>query len=70
MTEALAKQHLRLMLRAFTAGSVLHLLSELFRERADRSADETSREQAREVAATLFVVGLGVDAAFPRPFDS
>lgn len=70
MTKAPGKQHLRRMLRAFSAGSALHLLSELFRERAERSDDETSREQARETAAALFVVGLGIDASFPHSFDS
>jgi hypothetical protein len=32
MTEKQAKRHLRQMLRSMTAGSVLHLLSELFAE--------------------------------------
>lgn len=64
-----AKRHLRRMLRSLTVGSVLHLLSELIAEcgqRAQRKGDVKKRDQAREVAATLFVVGLGVDAALPR----
>lgn len=65
MTEAQAKKHLRQMLRTMTPGSVLHLLSELFAEQA-QGDDEAAERQAREVAATLFVVGLGVDAACPR----
>ena len=34
MTEAQAKKQLRQMLRSFTPGSLLHLLSELFAESA------------------------------------
>ena len=57
------------MLRERTPGSVLHLLSELFAESAERSLHDgnvRAERQAHEVAATLFVVGLGVDAACPR----
>lgn len=68
MTEQQAKDHLVQILLSFTIGSVLHLLSELFRE--STQSDETARTQAEEVAATLFVVGLGADAAYPRPFAS
>jgi hypothetical protein len=69
MTEAQAKKQLRQMLRSMTAGSLLHLLSELFTDsarRAQRKGDETVQKQAQEVASSLFVVGLGVDAAYPR----
>lgn len=58
-----------LMLKSRTIGSVLHLLSELFGELAKQSVrrgNETKQKQQLEVAATLFVVGLGVDAACPR----
>jgi hypothetical protein len=66
MTEARAKEHLRRMLRSFTPGSVLHLLSELFHESSQKALlreDEAGERRTQEVAATLFVVGLGVDAA-------
>jgi hypothetical protein len=69
MTEAHAKKQLRLMLRSMTPGSVLHLLSELFTEQAEHAhdgGDELACKRAREVAATLFVVGLGLDAVCPR----
>jgi hypothetical protein len=69
MTEAQAKKHLRSMLRSFTAGTVLHLFSELFGEFADEarcSGDEQGYQQHKEVEGTLFVVGLGIDAACPR----
>jgi len=69
MTEAQAKKQLRQMLRSLSPGSVLHLLSELFSEsakRARRKGDDMTEKQAQEVAATLFVVGLGVDAVCPR----
>lgn len=69
MTEAEAREHLRQMLHTLTPGSILHLLSELFSESGDRArsdGDEAAEQRAREVAATLFVVGLGVDAVSPR----
>jgi hypothetical protein len=63
MTEAQARNGLRRMLRSLTAGSLLHLLAELYRNAAERCEHP---DKAREVAAALFVVGLGVDAACPR----
>lgn len=57
------------MLGSFTQGSVLHLLGEVFEEMAEEaraSGDVTRIEQYRIVAATLFTVGLGIDAACPR----
>jgi hypothetical protein len=69
MTESETKKQLLLMLKSRTIGSMLHLLSELFGELANQSMrrrDEKKQKQQLEVAATLFVVGLGVDAACPR----
>lgn len=69
MTEERAKKQLRRMLDAFTAGTVLHLLGEVFREDAEearRAGDDLAAGQCRNVGATLFVVGLGIDAARPR----
>lgn len=69
MTEAQTKKQLRQMLRSLTPGSLLHLLSEIFTEsakRAQRRGNETTQKQAQEVAATLFVVSIGVDAVCPR----
>lgn len=69
MTDVQAKRHLRSMLRSFTAGTVLHLFSEVFGELAEearRSGDEQTYQQRKEVEATLFVVGLGIDGACPR----
>jgi N-acetylmuramic acid 6-phosphate (MurNAc-6-P) etherase len=69
MTATTAKRHLRSMLGSFTAGSVLHLLGEVFEELVEdarRRNDELRHRQCREVQATLVVVGMGVDAAFPR----
>jgi hypothetical protein len=40
MTKAQAKKQLRQMLRSLTAGSVLHLLSELFAESAKRAVSD------------------------------
>lgn len=69
MTEETAKKHLAQMLKSFTAGSILHMLADLFNESAeqDRLNDETTRaEQCRTVGTALVVMGYGVDAAVPR----
>jgi hypothetical protein len=69
MTEQNAKRQLRRMLRSLTTGSLLHLLAELFRETAvqpRRRREEPDRDKVRDVASTLFVVGVGVDAVCPR----
>jgi hypothetical protein len=69
MTESQAKRKLRGMLRSLTAGSLLHLLADLFRESTvstRRGSKQRARDKVREVAATLFVVGLGVDAVAPH----
>jgi len=60
---------LRRMLGTLTAGSVLHLLAELFAEQAEaarRVGDDLTAGRCENAEATLFVVGLGVDAACPR----
>jgi hypothetical protein len=70
MTESQVKRQLRRMLTSLTAGSLLHLLADLFRESADRirhRRNKPHRDKLRDVAAALFVVGLGVDAVCPRP---
>jgi len=57
------------MLGTLTAGSVLHLLAELFAEQAEaarRDADDLAAKQCNNAEATLFVVGVGIDAACPR----
>ena len=69
MSEKEAKRLLRRMLDTFTAGTVLHLLGEVFRndaEAARQAGDTTAADQCRNVEAALFVVGLGLDAARPR----
>jgi hypothetical protein len=69
MNEAQAKQHLRRMLRSLTPGSILHLLADLFREDAEKAAayeDSMAYERCKTVECTLYVVGLGIDAACPR----
>ena len=69
MMDDTARRHLKRMMRSFTAGSILHLLGEIFEEMAEearRSGDEIRLEQAISVANTLFIVGLGIDAACPR----
>ena len=69
MTENQARTQLRRTLRTLTAGSVLHLLGEVLAERAEaarRNRDGQTAKQCENAAATLFVVGLGIDAACPR----
>ena len=69
MTENRARTQLRRMLGTLTAGSVLHLLAELFAEQAEaarRVGDDLTAGRCENAEATLFVVGLGVDAACPR----
>ena len=68
MTEAQAKKHLTKMLNHFTAGSILHLLSDVIADDAEqaRSADDARRfNQLKLVEHTLTVVGMGVDSACP-----
>lgn len=69
MNEKKAKKQLRRMLDAFTAGTVLHLLAELFRDDADEArqdGDSNAEQQSRNAEAALYVVGLGIDAICPR----
>jgi hypothetical protein len=57
------------MLLSLTPGSILHALSDVYydeAERAGRQGDERRRQQCQSVATALFVMGLGVDAACPR----
>ena len=68
MTESQIKTQLKAMMVARTPGTVLHLLGEIFRERADaaqRGNDPGAHERAKNVESALFVVGMGVDAAYP-----
>ena len=69
MSEKEAQRQLRLMLRSFTPGSILHLLAEAFRAHAGEAhADDDPRiaQQSDLIDACLFVLGLGIDAACPR----
>jgi len=69
VSENRARTQLRRMLGTLTAGSVLHLLAELFAEQADaarRVGDDLTAGRCENAEATLFVVGVGIDAACPR----
>ena len=69
MTEPQAKKHLRRLLLSLTPGSILHALSDVYHdaaERAGRQGDERRRQQCQSAATALFVMGLGVNAACPR----
>lgn len=68
MSESEAKQYLTEMLNRFTLGSVLHLLADLQRDEAEQARlddDAAAFNQAKMIENTLFVVGLGIDAAMP-----
>ena len=52
MTDETARRQLKRMMKSFTAGSVLHLLSEIFEEMAEearRGGDDVRREQCDSV---------------------
>ncbi len=69
MNEAQAKKQLKQLLRSLTPGSILHMLADLFREDADKATayeDSMAYERCKSVECTLYVVGLGIDAACPR----
>lgn len=68
MTEEQAKQHLTEMLDRFTVGSILHLLADVQKDSAEQARladDALAFDQAKMVEHTLFVVGIGIDAAQP-----
>lgn len=69
MKELQAKKILRKLLRDFTAGSILHLLADVYRENAVEASqceDEMAFERCKSLEAALYVVGIGVDGACPR----
>lgn len=69
MKEDKAKKQLGRMLRSLTAGSVLHLLADLYRKSAEEARqdnDAVAYEQRKLTEHTLIVVGLGIDAICPR----
>jgi hypothetical protein len=69
MTDQTARRQLKRMLKSFTQGSIMHLLGEIFEEMSELArldGDDVRREQCDSVAKTLFVTGLGIDAAYPR----
>lgn len=69
MKEARAKKQLQRLLGSFTAGTILHLLSDVFRDRAAQARATNQRRvyrRCRRIAQALLVVGLGIDAPCPR----
>jgi hypothetical protein len=69
VTEKRAKKQLRRMLDDFSAGTLLHFLADLCQddaEEAREAGDDLAAGQCQRVEATLFVVGMGIDAARPR----
>lgn len=68
MSEQHARRLLGRVMNSFTTGSVLHLLADLHRTAAEesrKSDDAVAYDRHRSVERTLYVVGLGVDAAYP-----
>ena len=69
MSEKQAKKQLAKMLDSFTPGSVLYLLSDMYRDRAEaasKSGDVVRSDQCKLVEHTLVAVGAGIDAVQPR----
>lgn len=69
MNERQAKRQLARMLRSYTAGSVLHLLADLYRESAEevrKAKDVVTYRQCKLVEHALAVVGMGVNTALPH----
>lgn len=68
MDEQQAKTHLTDMLQSYTAGSVLHLLADLYQDSAEQArqdGDAVLYRQCKTVEYALIVVGMGIDAACP-----
>lgn len=66
MSESEALRQLKRMLRSFTVGSILHLLSEAYRrnsEQAHPAADPVASGRCDIVDHVLFCVGVGLDSA-------
>jgi len=68
MTEQEVKAQFTDLLQRYTTGSVLHILSDLYRQAAEdtqATQDLAGYEQCKVVEHALFVLGLGIDAAHP-----
>lgn len=55
--------------RAFTPRTILHLLADVFRHQAAQARATNQRRvyrRCRRVAHALLVIGLGIDAVWPR----
>ena len=68
MTDDQARERLDELLEQYTLGSVLHLLAESCRESAEdaqQDSNESACDQFHVIEHTLFVMGLGIDAANP-----
>lgn len=68
MHDEQAGRQISVLLERYTVGSVLHLLADRCRlgaEDARRSGDVVAYQNLKSVEHTLFVVGIGIDAANP-----
>ena len=66
MSDDQAKAQLAELLEQYTAGSILHLLAEIYRQSAEealQSGDPVACEQSKSAEHALYVLGLGIDAA-------
>ena len=69
LTDEQAKQRLIELLRSNTAGSILHLLAQVYQDltkKAKANGFDQRVEQLTLVEATLIVVGYGVDVVCPN----
>lgn len=65
MTEKQAKRQIKKMLRSYTAGSVVHLLADIYAERAAKAVrrhDMVLSDRCKQVQHALIVLGMGVDS--------
>lgn len=68
MNDNLAKAQLFELLDRYTAGSILHLLAEIYEQaakEAEEAGDAAAYRRCKLLEHTLFVMGLGIDSASP-----
>lgn len=68
MSDKLTKLQLIELLDRYTAGSILHLLAEIYEQsakEAEEAGDAAAYQRCKLLEHTLFVMGLGVDSANP-----
>ncbi|MBA2116678.1 hypothetical protein [Bremerella alba] len=68
MNDNLARAQMFELLERYTAGSILHLLSEIYEQaakEAESAGDVAAYERYKMLGHALFVVGQGIDSTNP-----